>query len=103
MIGVSAHSIADDLRQNLGAATAGKFQLLENQDSRSLANDETVARRIPGPAGLFRLVVARGESAHGREPADTHWSDCGFRSAGDHHLRIAAGNDFEGVTDRVRT
>ena len=99
VVGVAAHSIADDLSQNIRSAAAGKFQFFENQNSCALANYKTVARRIPRPACLFGGVIADRKGAHGGKTAYTHGSDRRFRAARDHGVRITTSNDLERVAD----
>ena len=69
MIRVGAHAVADHLGQNLRAARLRKLQFLENQDSRALADHESIAILVERPAGLGWLVVARRERAHRGESA----------------------------------
>ena len=72
MEGVARHAVAHDFRQDGSAAPQGKAQFLQDEDARALADDEAVAVAVEGPAGLLRLVVARGKRAHGSEPAHPH-------------------------------
>src|SRR5437660_12683311 len=64
VVGVAAHSIADDLSQNIRSAAAGKFQFFENQNSCALANYKTVARPIQPTASLFGCLIATATCAH---------------------------------------
>ena len=75
------------------------FQLFEDQNARAFADHETVAVLIPGTAGFFGLVVARGKRAHGGESADAHGSDRSFGAAGDHHIGIVVLDDAERVSN----
>ena len=71
-MGIGAHAVADNFSEDVGVAAAGMFVLFEDDDAGAFADDETIALLVPGAAGLMRLVVAGGKSAHRRKPADTH-------------------------------
>ncbi len=71
------------------------------ENAGAFADDEAVALGVEGAAGALRLVIARGERAHGGESADAHGSDGGFGAAADHDVGIAAVDDAEGVADGV--
>ena len=73
-------------RLNLGAAV----------HVRALAHGEAIPLRVKGPRGALRLVVARRQGLHRGEARDTDRRDASLRSAGDHHLRIAAFDDLSG-------
>ena len=100
--GVGAHAIADDFREDGRAAAAGVFEFFENQNAGAFAHDEAIAVFVPGTAGAGRIVVARGERAHGGESADAHGSDGSFGAAGDHDVGVAVLNDAVGIADGVR-
>ena len=59
-------------------------------DAGAFADDEAVAVLVERPARALRLVVARRQRAHRGEPADAHRRDRRLRSAGDHHVGVAA-------------
>src|SRR5690606_9582941 len=46
-------------------------------------------------------VVARGERLHIGEAGDADGGDGGLGAAGDHHVRVAAGDDVRRVSDGV--
>ena len=54
---------------------------------------------IPRAAGFFRVVITRGECAHGGKSADAHGRDGRFGAAGDHHVSIVVLDDAEGISD----
>src|SRR6266849_3615425 len=81
VVSVSAHAVADNFRNRLRSPGAGVFELLKDQDSCALADHKSVAVAVPGAAGFFGMVIARGESAHSRETSDPHGSDGGFGAA----------------------
>src|SRR6185312_10504978 len=97
--GVPAHAVAHDLGHDAGPATAGKLQFLQHQDAGALANHESVASRVPGPAGFFGIVISGGECAHGGKPAHSHGSNGCFRTSGNHYIGIAARDDLESISD----
>src|SRR6266851_3871786 len=102
VLSIAAHAVTHDFSQNLGPAPAGKFQLLQNQDSGAFADHESVAPQVPWAAGLLRCIIRRGKRPHGRESTDTHGRDGGFGPAGDHHIGIATRDDLTGVPNGVR-
>src|ERR1700733_2367268 len=102
VVGVAGHSVADNFRENCCAAALRVFKRLQNHHAGTLADDESIAIGVERPAGVLGIVIARRESAHGRESADAHGRDGGFGAPGDHHVCGAALNNFEGVTDGVR-
>src|SRR5579864_3565186 len=103
VVSVSAHAVAHNFGQNLGAAPAGKVQFFEDKDSRAFANHEAVASGVPGTAGFLGRLVARRQRAHGSETTYAHRSDSSFGSPRDHDLGVATRDDFVGISDRVRT
>ena len=101
MVGISRHAITHDLGINIGASLPGMFQLFKDQNSRSLAYDETVALAIKRTACFGRFVIARRQRLQSRKSSYPHWSDRRFTSPGDHDIRVAALNNFERIPDRV--
>src|ERR1017187_3275754 len=77
------------------------LKLFEDKDASAFAHDEAVAIPVPGTTGASRVVIARGEGAHGGESADAHGSDGGFGASGNHHVGIAVLDDAEGIADGV--
>ena len=80
----------------------GRLQLLEDHDARAFADDEAVAVPVEGPRGVLRLVVARREGPHRREPADGERRDHRLRAARDHGVRVAVLDHAVRLADRVR-
>ena len=101
VVGVTGHTVADNFGENIRAAFLGDFEGFENHDAGAFADDEAVAVGVEGAAGVFRVIVAGGERAHGGESADAHGGDGGFGAAGDHDVGGAALDNFEGVADGV--
>src|SRR5262245_16773949 len=75
------------------------LHLFHDEDAGAFADHESVTIFVPGAAGLFRLVIARGQCAHGSESAYAHGTDGGFRATSDHDLGIAVLDDAEGIPD----
>src|SRR5579863_6028306 len=78
------------------------LEFFENHDAGAFADHKTVAPLIPRTTRLFGLIVTRGESTHGCEPADAHGRDRRFRAASDHHVGVVVLNDAEGISNGVR-
>ena len=100
--GVARHAITYQLGEHRSAALAGEAELFQKQDSRPFADNEAVAAAVEGSAGAFGLLVASGKRAHRRKPAHTHRRDRSLRAAADHHVGVAARDDFVGVAHGVR-
>src|SRR5690242_7058810 len=88
VVRVGAHAITDDFRDNRRAPILRMLQLFQDQNSGAFADYEPVALPIPGTRCLIRLVIARRQSTHGGEPADSHWSHASFAAAADHHIGV---------------
>ena len=102
MIGVGAHAVANNFGDDLRATLLGELQFFQDQDARAFADDEAVAVLVPGTAGVMRIVVARGQRAHGGKSADAHGSDGGFGAAGNHHVGVAVLDDARGIANGMR-
>ena len=70
MIRVAIGAVADNFRVDFCAALERPLPLFEDQDARSFADDEPVAILVEGPAGAFRIVVARRKRFHGGKATD---------------------------------
>src|SRR5690606_6106179 len=69
--GVTAQTVADQLAIDPRAAGERMLALLEHDDARPLAHDETVAIAVVGPRGRGRtIIVGGGERAAGGEARD---------------------------------
>src|SRR5579864_68200 len=95
VISVTAHSVADNLGDRLCTTGKSVFEFFKNQDSRALADHETVAIAVPRAAGFLRLVIAGGKRPHGSETANTHRRNGSFRASGNHHVGVAVLDDSE--------
>ena len=102
MVCVGRHAVPDDFRIDGRAATLRVLELLEDDHTRALADDEAVAVLVEGPAGARRLVVARRQRPELAEPADTHRRDRRLAAARDHGVGVASLDDLVGVADGVR-
>src|SRR5271156_6775179 len=102
VVRVAGHSITNNLCENLRAAALRVFQRFQNHHTGTFADDEAVAIGVERAAGVFGIVVAGGESAHGGESADAHGRDGSFSAASDHHISCATLNNFERVANGVR-
>ena len=65
MVGIGGHAIADDLGDDLRATASGRLFGLENQDARTLAQDETVTLGVEWTARSLGSSL-RNESARMR-------------------------------------
>src|SRR5262249_8812170 len=80
MVRIGTHTVADDLGNNWSAAFLCVLQLFQDNNTRAFADHEAITLGIPRTAGLLRLVIAGGESAHGAKASDAHGRDRGFRT-----------------------
>ena len=46
--GVGGHAVADDLGEDLGAASLGELELFHDEDAGAFAEDESVTVLVPG-------------------------------------------------------
>ncbi len=101
VIGVAGHAIAGDFGKNRSAALSGVFEFFEHQNACAFAHHKAVAIFVPGTAGFFGIVIARGKRAHGGESANSHRRNGCLGAAGDHHIRVVVLNDAERISYRV--
>ena len=90
VVGVAAHAEPGHLAVDVGAARLGMLVLLEHQHRGAVAEHEAIPVSIPRAAGAFRVVVARGERAHGSEAGNGDGRGGLLGAAHHHHVRIAA-------------
>ena len=83
------------------APCAGQVQPFEDDDARAFAHDETVPVGIEGAAGACRVLVAGAQRAHVFEAGHRKRDDARLRTAGDHHVGLAAADDFRRLAERV--
>ena len=60
VIGVPAHTVADDFGYRRGPTRASVFELFHDQNPGAFADDESVTVSVPGAACLLGIIVARG-------------------------------------------
>jgi len=99
VVGVAGHAIASDFGENGCAAVLRVFEFFEHENPGAFAHDESIAILIPGTAGFFRIVIARGKRAHGGESADAHGGDGRLGAACDHHVSVVVLDDAKRVSD----
>ena len=102
VIGVGAHAVADNFRQDVCAALLGSLQIFQHHNACAFSDHKAVAFAVPGTAGALRRIIALRERAHGSESADAHRGDAGFGAAANHHIGIAALDEPERIADGVR-
>ena len=103
MIGVAGQAVADDLAIDAGAARQSVLALLDHDDAGALAHDEAVAVAVIRARGRGRPVVEMGgQRLGGCEAGNGDAADGRFRTAGDHHVGIAEGNQPGRIADGVR-
>src|SRR5262249_40907268 len=103
VISVSTHAVTDDFGNGPGSPRASMFQLLEDQDSRALADYKPVTAGVPGTACLFGLLVAGGKRTHGGKSAHSHGSDGRLRAPGYHDVGIPVLDEAHRVAHRMGT
>ncbi len=101
MVGVAGHAVANDFGKDGSIAFLRVLEGLQEENTRAFADDEAVAAGVERPAGVSRIIIASGERFHRSKASDAHRSNGGFRAAGNHHVRRAALDDFEGIADSV--
>ena len=101
MICIRAHSITGELAVDVRATRSRMLVLLEHQYAGAFAENESIAARVPRPAGACRIIVAGGECPGGAESTDSQSADTGLRAARDHHRRVAKFDVPCGLSDRV--
>ncbi len=102
MVGVGAHAVTDELGQNRRTPPHGKIKALQNEDSGSFPDDETVPLGVPGAGGVRGIIVAGREGLHRRNPPDTHRRDGRLGTTTNHYIRFVACDDAKRVPHRVR-
>src|SRR3954466_15558772 len=88
VMGIAAHSRADNLRQDASAALFSVLQFFENQNACAFADNESVPALVPWTTGLLRFIIPRRKRAHRCKAADSHRSYACFTAAADHHVSI---------------
>ena len=98
---VTGRAVARHLGINLCAALQGVLKFLEHQNTRALADHETVPLLVKRNRSALRIF----RSAERRELHETRHADrcdAGFRAAREHDVRIAVRNRAERLAHIVR-
>src|SRR5256714_8012057 len=98
MIRVASRAVSPNLGVDGSAAFQRVLQFLEDQDTRALAHDESIAGGIERSGCGFRRIVSLGQRLHVGESTDGHWRDGGLSAAGDHDVSVAVLNGPERIT-----
>ena len=88
VIGVGGRPIASQLGVDMAAPAPCVLELLQDQDSGSFAQNETVSVLVEGPTGLGRSVVAYRQGSERAEARHHKRADQRIRAAGDHYIRV---------------
>jgi len=102
MKGVARQSVPDDFAINVCAAIECVLQLLQNDDTCTLAHDETVSVLVIRSGGFFRCIVkASRKRAAGGKAGNCQSANRRFRSTGQHHVGVAETDEARGIPDGV--
>ena len=101
VVGVPAHAEADYFRVDIGPAGPGGLVFLQHQNPRPVTEYKAVPVPVPGPRGGCRVIVAGGERPGGGKSAQAHRRGGHFRTADQHGIGIALGNEFSAQPDVV--
>ena len=86
MKGVAGKAISRKLAVDLGAAGLGVLQGLQHHDARAFAQNKSITVFVKGTAGVFGVVIARGERLEAAESGHGHGGDHRFGAAHHHHI-----------------
>ena len=75
---VRAHAVAGQFGVNFGTTGLGVFVLFQHQHTRTFAQYKTIAVLVPGTRCGRGVVIAGGQSAHGRKAPHAQWRHTGF-------------------------
>ena len=103
VVGIAGGTAADDLSVDLRAARFCVFIFFQHQHTGAFTHHEAVAVFVEGTGGVERVVIAGTHGFHGAEPGETEFTDRRFRTAGDHHIRIAQLDGTDSINDPVGT
>src|SRR5262249_62431487 len=101
MVGIGAHAVANDLSVNSGPAALRLLKFFQHEHPRTFAQYEAVAPFIKGTTRLLGSIVACRQGPHGTKSSQRQWRDCRFAPPTEHHIRIAALDDFVGFAYSV--
>ena len=101
VVGVGGVAVAGQFGQDVRAALLGVLQFLDDDDAGAFAHDEAVAVLVEGTRGVFRIVVARAQGAHGGKTAHAEGDDGRFAAAGEDDVGIVVADEAPGLADAV--
>ena len=101
VVGVGTHASTNHLGIDLGTASLGMLQFLQDEASGTLGHDESVAAGAEGSAGLLGLVVACRQGVHGVEAAYARLTDGSLGTTGNDGVGLAQTNKVEGVGQSI--
>ena len=93
---VGTHAGTGHLGVDLGTASFGVLQLLQDERHCALTHHETVARSAEGTRSALGIVIAGGEGVHRAEAAHTGTGDGCFGTAAHDDVGLAQTNQVEG-------
>ena len=97
MIGISITAKTNDLSMNICPPFECMFKILQDKDTGSLSNDESIPVLFKGTAGSLRFIIPGGERLHGTESTNSQRSDDRFRTPGNHGICISTLDNLEGL------
>ena len=99
--GVGVRAVARQLGEHGRVAALGVVERLEDQESRTLADDEALSSPAERAAGALRVVAAGGEHAHGVPGCENDRGQRRVGPAGEHHVGFSGAERAEGLANRV--
>lgn len=103
VICVAAAAVAPDLRVDVRTPGPGVLEFLQDQNCRTLRDDETITVAVEGTtAGVGVVVVGRGEGPCPPETCKCQGMDAGLCSASNHDVGIAKSNESHRVANGMR-
>src|SRR5205085_12446433 len=95
--------IADYLSQDICSTGLCKLKFLEDQNTRALADHESIAFQIEWSRGMLRIIVASRKSPHRCKAGNGHRRDRALGAAADHRVGVTSLYQSKTVAYRVRT
>jgi len=98
---IAGKAVTDKFAMDSCAPFERVRQGLEDDNSGTLADDETVAVNVEWATCFFGFLVASGDRPHRIEAGHAHRGDRRFRSAGDHDVGVTVGDETGRIPDRA--
>ncbi len=98
-VGIGGGAVADDFGEDIGVSSGCMLEGFEDDHSRALAEDESIAFCVEGSRGVLRGIVLCGEGGEAIEAGDAEGVDHGMGSAGDHDIGATFAEDLHGFSD----